>query len=52
MSFDRMKTAAKLQLSTAYIAGVGGASPRHIIDISEINKDDVRALLVKGPDVV
>ena len=52
LSFDGTKTPAKLQISTAYTSVVGGASPNHIIDISETNEDDVRALLAKGSDIV
>ena len=52
MLFDGTKPPAKLQLSTAFKAVVGGIYLSHVVDISETNEDDVRALLAKGSDVV
>ena len=37
LSFDGTKTPAKLQVSTAHKAVVGGVDPEHVIDISEAN---------------
>ena len=41
LSFDGTKTPAKLQVSTAHKAVVGGVDPEHVIDISEANSGAV-----------
>ena len=52
LSFDGTKTPAKLQLSTAYKAIIGGATPKEMIPIADKSQDEVKELIVNKDEAI